>query len=41
MTVTKCCGFFIPLSGGADSALTATLIYLFCKKILNSSLEIK
>ena len=34
MRATKCCGFFIPLSGGADSALTAYFIYKFAQKIV-------
>ena len=31
------CGFFIPLSGGADSSLTSMFLYNMCKKILQSS----
>ena len=38
---SKCCGFFTPLSGGADSSITSMYVYLMCKKITESSPEIQ
>ena len=38
---SKCCGFFTPLSGGADSAITSMYVYLMCKKITQSNTEIQ
>ena len=37
MFKTKACGFYTPLSGGADSGLTSMFLYTMCKKILQSS----
>lgn len=41
MLKTRACGFFTPLSGGADSGITSMFLYNMCKKILNSNKEIK
>ena len=34
MLKTGACGFFTPLSGGADSGLTSMFLYNMCKEIL-------
>ena len=41
MVKTTACGFFIPLSGGADSSTTACAVYKMCKRIYNSDSEVK
>lgn len=41
MLKTRCCGFFTPLSGGADSGLTSMFLYNMCKKILKSNKNVQ
>lgn len=41
LLTTKACGFFLPLSGGADSSLTLSTIHLLSTRVVNSSSQVK